>query len=168
MNAINDLWQQAVNYWKALSKREQWLCMAGGVAITFGIIWQGAYQPLVESRALAEQKLASSVKQLVTIKQQAEQIVHLTQGQPEKAHYMDLPLDQMVNQTAKEFGMTITGVRSQRDSLQVSMDTANFNQLTKWLVILEQQGDAEIRELNLTVTEKPGQVTVDSLRIDRG
>ncbi|KEQ18477.1 type II secretion system protein GspM [Endozoicomonas numazuensis] len=164
---LNGLWQQVQSYWNGLSRREQQLCMVGSAAIIVWIIWQGILNPLAERQLAAERKLVASQKLLLSIQEQASEIVNLRQGQPDKTRYLVLPLDQMVNRTARDFDLRITGVRSVRDSLQVDLDTVGFDRLLEWLVNLEQQGGVEIRELEVEAAEKPGQVNVNALRIQR-
>lgn len=167
VEGFNERWRQIQSYWRGLSRREQQLCMVAGALVSVWIIWQGILNPLSERQLAAEQKLAASQKLLASIQQQANEIVSLRQGQPDRTRYLVLPLDQMVSSSAKDFDLHITGVRTVRDTLQVDLDTVGFDRLLAWLVKLEQQGGVEIRELNVEVAEKPGHVNVNALRIAR-
>ncbi|WP_062263106.1 type II secretion system protein GspM [Endozoicomonas arenosclerae] len=167
LELFNERWQQAQSYWNGLSRREQQLCMVGGAAIIVWVIWQGILNPLAERQQAAEQRLAASQKLLLSIQEQANEIVSLRQGQPGKTRYLVLPLDEMVNRTARDYNLRITGVRSVRDTLQVDLDTVGFDRLLEWLVNLEQQGGVEIRELEVEAADKPGQVNVNALRIQK-
>lgn len=167
MEGFNERWQQAQSFWRGLSRREQQLCMVAGAFVIVWCIWQGILNPLSERQLAAERKLLASQKLLASIREQASEIVRLRQGQPDKGRYLVLPLDQMVNKTAKDFDLRITGVRTVRDSLQVDLDTVGFDRLLAWLVKLQQQGGVEIRELEVEAAEKPGHVIVKALRIQR-
>ncbi|WP_448218714.1 type II secretion system protein GspM [Endozoicomonas sp. 2B-B] len=167
VESFNEGWQQAQSYWRGLSRREQQLCTVAGAFIIVWSIWQGILNPLSERQLAAERKLVASQKLLASVEKQANEIVILRQGRPDKSRYLVLPLDQLVNRTAKDFDLRITGVRTVRDSLQVDLDTVGFDRLLAWLVNLQQQGGVEIRELEVEAAEKPGHVIVKALRMER-
>ncbi len=117
VEGFNERWRQIQSYWRGLSRREQQLCMVAGALVSVWVVWQGIFNPLSERQLAAEQKLAASQKLLASIQEQASEIASLRQGQPDRTRYLVLPLDQMVNSTAKDFDLRITGVRTVRDTL---------------------------------------------------
>ena len=167
MNHLNDIRQQARSYWSGLSRREQWLTMVASVFLLVWVFWQAVVVPMADRSEQAERNLLASQQELSRVRGVADNIVQLRQGQPERARYLGLPLDELVNKTARNHTIRVTGVRSQRDSLQVQLGETGFDRLVAWLQVLESQGGVQILELSVETSAKPGQVRVDTLRIGR-
>ncbi len=167
MNTLEHTFQGLKERWNKLSRREQYLTIAGSLMIFIWLMWQMVVMPLANRQQMAENRLVASYKQLEQIKQQANQIVRLKAGGSRLAPHLNTPMDRVINQTAPAFQLTIERVKNRQNGLEVAMGAARFDRLIAWLVKLEQESQIQVAEIQLDATAQPGVVEVKRLQLER-
>lgn len=168
MNQLNQLQQQAREYWHGISSRERQLIVIAAPLLLVWIIWMGIVQPVLDKHEQAQQDLVNNQQMLNRVKSTASEILRLQAQGAVITERPDIPLDQLINRTASDHGLRVTGVRTQQNRLQVSLANASFDQLMSWLVELEQGSSVVIQQLRVEQTREPGIVSIERLELSEG
>ncbi|WP_299730281.1 type II secretion system protein M [uncultured Endozoicomonas sp.] len=157
-----------LHHWKQLSTREQFITSAGVVILLLWIIWQGVITPMAERQALAEKKLIASEVQLQKVKLQATQIEKLRSAGVSISPTHNMPMDQAVQQIARQYKLSIQKVQNRGDILEVSLPHGRFDSVMSWLVTLEENHGVRVKNIQLESTGTTGFVEVRRLQLERG
>ena len=167
MSQLAQLQTQAREYWLGLSVRERQLVLIAAPLLLIWILWMGVVQPVREQHEQAQQALVSSQQLLNRVQNTASDIIRLKAQGAVMTERPDTPLDQLVNRSASQFGLRVTGVRTQQDRLQVSLANSSFDQLMRWLVDLE-KSSVVVQQLRVEQTRVPGIVSIERLELSEG
>ena len=168
MNQVKQLLQQGNQRWHGFSARERWLIGVAAPLLIVWLIWYGLVQPVFDHNEQARQELLNSQQMLSRVKNAASEILRLQAEGAVITERSSLPLDQLVNRSASNHNLRITGVRSQQNRLQVSLANAPFNELMEWLIELEQSGGVVIQQLRVEKTRQEGVVSIERLELSEG
>jgi general secretion pathway protein M len=154
----------ALKSWYAgLSEREQKLVSVGaGLGIVF-ILYLTIWAPLSASITTQSNALANEKETLVWVQNQSARAQILRQSVTQSS--FSGSLTQLVNQTTRRAHIPVSRMQPQGDDLQVSIDQVAFNELLKWLDILEKQG---VRVILSDVSEADTQGFVQVRRLQLG
>lgn len=168
MDQIRQLLQQGKDRWHGFSAREQLLIGVAAPLLIIWVIWYGMVRPVFDRYEQVQQELRNNQQMLGRVKHTASEIVRLQAEGAVITERPDLPLDQLINRSASDNGLRVTGVRSQQDRLQVSLANAAFDQLMEWLIELEQTSDVVIEQLRVEKTSEEGVVSIERLELREG
>ncbi len=154
--------KQLTAYWQSLKPQEQRLLMlAGGVFAVF-IFVMGIWRPL--NNAVADgQKAVASQQSLLAFVQSS--IGTLQQSAP-TANRAPVNLSQLVNNTSRQYNIAISKMQPKDNSIRLTLEAADFNQLMRWLDVLTQQHGVSIANLDVSQDTKPGFVRVSRLVLE--
>ncbi|MBE3674587.1 type II secretion system protein GspM [Pseudoalteromonas distincta] len=148
--------------WRSLKEQEQQLVMvAGGVFIIFVLV-MGIFRPLNNAIEKAQQ---SQIKQQELLAWVDDSIVKLkAAGNTSVASNTNL--SQVVNSTRGRYKINISKMQPSSDSLRLTLDSVEFNQLIEWLDELVNQHGLKIENLDLSRDDKSGYVRVSRLVLE--
>jgi len=152
-------------WWQGLNIREQRLMLVMSSVIAVFLLYSLLWQPLNENLSKTEQKLASRQALLswVTENTARYQNVKVINGGKKSRG----SLSSVINRTANQQQLTITRMQPQGDNVQVWLDSAPFTQLLFWLEHLANNEDLQVQAIDLTQTDKQGEVRVRRLQLGR-
>lgn len=152
-------------WWQGLNLREQRLVLIMGSVISVFLLYSFIWQPLNDSLAKKEQKLASRQALLtwVTDNTARYQKVRSTGGGKKSSG----SLSSIINRTANQQQLTITRMQPQGDNVQVWLDSAPFTQLLFWLEHLANNEDLQVQAIDLAQSTTQGEVRVRRLQLSR-
>ena len=187
MQSMGEWSEKVSDYWLGISVRERQLLSLTGCLLVIWTVYFGVIRPVQTQVEEAQQRVISSQKQYDQVISRAEKIAVLqvsfptgsTSGRnqtpsnqspsnqsPSNQAPSNQSLDVLINRTASEVGVTITGLNRQQDSLQVRVSPASFQTLIQWMTRLEEQG-VNVSSLQIARTDKPGIVDVQQLRVEK-
>lgn len=154
--------KQLMKQWRSLKEQEQQLVMvAGGVFIIFVLV-MGIFRPLNNAIEKAQQ---SQIKQQELLAWVDDSIVRLkAAGNTSVASNTNL--SQAVNSTRGRYKINISKMQPSSDSLRLTLDSVEFNQLIEWLDELVNQHGLKIENLDLSRDDKSGYVRVSRLVLE--
>ncbi|MGS0537084.1 MULTISPECIES: type II secretion system protein GspM [unclassified Pseudoalteromonas] len=155
--------QQLVKYWRSLKEQEQQLVMiAGGIFVIFVLV-MGIFRPLNNAIAKAQQ---DQVKQQELLTWVDSSIVRL-KAAGSRSVVNNKNLSQIVNATRGRFGITISKMQPNDNSLRLTIDSVQFNKLVQWLDEIVYKEGVQIENLDLSRDDKQGYVRVSRLVLEK-
>ncbi|MDN3380813.1 MULTISPECIES: type II secretion system protein M [unclassified Pseudoalteromonas] len=155
--------QQLVKYWRSLKEQEQQLVMiAGGIFVIFVLV-MGIFRPLNNAIAKAQQ---DQVKQQELLTWVDSSIVRL-KAAGSRSVVSNKNLSQIVNATRGRFGITISKMQPNDNSLRLTIDSVQFNKLVQWLDEIVYKEGVQIENLDLSRDDKQGYVRVSRLVLEK-
>ena len=154
--------KQLIQYWRSLKEQEQQLVIiASGIFIIF-IIVMGIFRPLNNAIEQAEKSQIKQQKLLVWVDKSIAQLK--AAGNTKVSSTQNL--SQIVNSTRGRYKITISKMQPSDDSLRLTLDSIEFNQLIEWLDELVSQHGIRVENLDLSRDDKPGYVRVSRLVLE--
>jgi len=154
--------KQLIQYWRSLKEQEQQLVIiAGGIFIIF-IIVMGIFRPLNNAIEQAEKSQIKQQELLVWVDKSIAQLK--AAGNTKVSSTQNL--SQIVNSTRGRYKITISKMQPSDDSLRLTLDSIEFNQLIEWLDELVSQHGIRVENLDLSRDDKPGYVRVSRLVLE--
>jgi general secretion pathway protein M len=152
-------------WWQGLNVREQRLVLVMGSVASVFLLYSLIWQPLNESLAKTEKKLASRQALLTWVTENTVryQNVKSTGGSKKSSD----SLSSIINRTANQQQLTITRMQPQGENLQVWLDSAPFTQLLFWLENLANNENLQVQAIDLAQGDKQGEVRVRRLQLGR-
>lgn len=155
--------QQFMKYWRSLKEQEQQLIMvAGGVFIIFVLV-MGIFRPLNSAIEHAKQ---SQIKQQELLAWVDESIVKLKAAGKTQA-VSNQNLSQIVSNTRGRYSINISQMQPNDNSLRLTLDSVEFNQLIQWIDELVNQHGLSVENLDLSQDDKLGYVRVSRLVLEK-
>ncbi|WP_245942629.1 type II secretion system protein GspM [Candidatus Colwellia aromaticivorans] len=153
------------SWWQGLNIREQRLVIVMGLVFSAFLLYSSIWQPLNESLAKTEQKLASRQALLTWVTENTAryQNIKSTGGGTKNSG----SLSSIINRTANQQQLTITRMQPQGESLQVWLDNAPFTSLLFWLEHLANNENLQVQAIDLAQSDKQGEVRVRRLQLGR-
>ncbi|MBL4940683.1 MAG: type II secretion system protein M [Colwellia sp.] len=152
-------------WWQGLNLREQRLVLVMGSAVTVFLLYSLLWQPLNDNLADTEKKLASRQAMLSWVTENTERYQNAKSSSGNKKSKGSL--SSIINRTANQQQLTITRMQPQGETLQVWLDSAPFTQLLFWLEHLANNEGLQVRAIDLTQSDKQGEVRVRRLQLAR-
>ncbi|MGO2275630.1 type II secretion system protein GspM [Pseudoalteromonas nigrifaciens] len=155
--------QQLIKHWRSLKEQEQQLIIvASGIFIVF-ILVMGIFRPLNNAIASAEQSQLKQQELLVWVD---ESIVKLkAAGNTQVVNSQNI--SQIVNATRGHYKINISKMQPSNNSLRLTLDSVEFNQLILWLDELVNQHGLRVENLDLSRDDKSGYVRVSRLLLEK-
>ena len=152
-------------WWQGINQREQRLVLVAGSVFIVFLLYSLIWQPLNESLAKTEQKLASRQVLLDWVTDNTSRYQNAkAMGKGNKSSGS---LSSIINRTANRQQLTITRIQPQGDNVQVWLDSAPFTQLLFWLEHLANNEDLQVQAIDLAQGEKQGEVRVRRMQLGR-
>lgn len=155
--------KQLIQYWRSLKEQEQQLVMvAGGIFVIFVLV-MGIFRPLNNAIDKARQSYVSQQELLVWVDQS---IVKLKAAGNTQA-ISNQNISQVVNSTRSRYRINISKMQPNDNSLRLTLDSVEFNQLIEWLDELVNQHGLRVENLDLSKDDKSGFVRVSRLVLEK-
>ncbi|MDC9522738.1 type II secretion system protein M [Pseudoalteromonas sp. Angola-31] len=155
--------KQIIQYWRSLKEQEQQLIMvAGGIFVVFVLV-MGIFRPLNNAIDKAKKSYVTQQELLVWVD---ESIVKLKAAGNTQA-ISNQNISQVVNSTRSRYRITISKMQPNDNSLRLTLDSVEFNQLIEWLDELVNQHGLRIENLDLSKDDKSGFVRVSRLVLEK-
>jgi len=147
--------KQIMQYWRSLKEQEQQLIMvAGGIFVIFVLV-MGIFRPLNNAIDKAKKSYVTQQELLVWVD---ESIVKLKAAGNTQA-ISNQNISQVVNSTRSRYRITISKMQPNDNSLRLTLDSVEFNQLIEWLDELVNQHGLRVENLDLSKDDKSGFVS---------
>ena len=162
---INDL----IEKYKTLEANERKMLIIGSVFMAFFMVYSLVYKPMTDSIARFETSNATNQELLVWMKQSAASLSGKSSARKTGDKRRGRALNVVINTTATTANLSIS--RSQpRDNkqYQIWLDKIVFNDLLKWLDVLQKDYDIFVSNINLSTTDEKGKVRVNLTFQDSG
>jgi len=155
--------KQIMQYWRSLKEQEQQLVMvAGGIFVIFVLV-MGIFRPLNNAIDKAKKSYVTQQELLVWVD---ESIVKLKAAGNTQA-ISNQNISQVVNSTRSRYRITISKMQPNDNSLRLTLDSVEFNQLIEWLDELVNQHGLRVENLDLSKDDKSGFVRVSRLVLEK-
>jgi len=155
--------KQIMQYWRSLKEQEQQLIMvAGGIFVVFVLV-MGIFRPLNNAIDKAKKSYVTQQELLVWVD---ESIVKLKAAGNTQA-ISNQNISQVVNSTRSRYRITISKMQPNDNSLRLTLDSVEFNQLIEWLDELVNQHGLRVENLDLSKDDKSGFVHVSRLVLEK-
>ncbi|MEJ2912024.1 type II secretion system protein M [Pseudoalteromonas sp. C12FD-1] len=155
--------KQITQYWRSLKEQEQQLIMvAGGIFVVFVLV-MGIFRPLNNAIDKAKKSYVTQQELLVWVD---ESIVKLKAAGNTQA-ISNQNISQVVNSTRSRYRITISKMQPNDNSLRLTLDSVEFNQLIEWLDELVNQHGLRVENLDLSKDDKSGFVRVSRLVLEK-
>ena len=152
-----------MQYWRSLKEQEQQLIMvAGGIFVVFVLV-MGIFRPLNNAIDKAKKSYVTQQELLVWVD---ESIVKLKAAGNTQA-ISNQNISQVVNSTRSRYRITISKMQPNDNSLRLTLDSVEFNQLIEWLDELVNQHGLRVENLDLSKDDKSGFVRVSRLVLEK-
>jgi general secretion pathway protein M len=152
-----------MQYWRSLKEQEQQLIMvAGGIFVIFVLV-MGIFRPLNNAIDKAKKSYVTQQELLVWVD---ESIVKLKAAGNTQA-ISNQNISQVVNSTRSRYRITISKMQPNDNSLRLTLDSVEFNQLIEWLDELVNQHGLRVENLDLSKDDKSGFVRVSRLVLEK-
>ncbi|WP_036824414.1 type II secretion system protein M, partial [Photobacterium sanctipauli] len=137
-------------WWTGLSPREQRLVLGGGIAMLVAVLYWGIWQPLAASTENAERRLNSERQLLTWVSTKADEIVSLRSATGSTGSVSDKGLNQVVNETTRQFRIELIRIQPRDEMLQVWVKPLPFNTLVNWLAFLRDEHGIDAQFLDVS------------------
>ncbi len=147
-------------WWNGLQRREQQLLsvlsVIGGVGLFYALVWAPLHQAR-DSQALAA---VTASEQLVWLKGKMPQLAAAPAGVAGGS------LSDKVSQTSQQFQIKVSRMQPKDEQLDLMLDDVPFEQLLRWLQLLQGEHGVRLVQLEVTDTDMPGVVRVRRLVLE--
>ncbi|MHC9511567.1 type II secretion system protein GspM [Kangiella sp. M94] len=144
-------------WYTGLQKREQNMVVALAAALAVLLIFLLLVLPLRSYFNSLNDDLSYYEGQLVTVQ---KQVAAIKSAGPATASNDNISLNQLVNQTAKSFGLSFSRIeeRERNKEIQLRLDNVEFDQLLRWISELEQRRGLVVDTLRVSRKDAVGKV----------
>ena len=165
MSIINELKDK----YNTLEASERKMLTFGSVFVVFFFVYALLYKPMVNAIDRLEKSNATQQELLVWMKQSVASLSGKTSGRNAIDKRRGRALNVVINTTASSARLNIS--RSQpRDNkqYQIWLDQVVFNDLLRWLDVLQKDYGIFVSNINLSTTDEKGKVRVNLTFQDSG
>ena len=160
-----------MRWWRALSLRERRILLLMAVVLLLFLSWLMAWRPLAQAHQATAVELDRIVADLAWMEAAAVELNRLqgagrTKPQPRQG----LSLLALAEQTARANGLSQAFRRGEPDGadrVRVWLEQAAFDQLIRWLELLEAGYGVGVADASVDKSENQGVVDVRILLVDR-
>ena len=150
-------------WWQQLNTREQRLVAAMALVFTVFIFYSAIWQPINNSITEANSKLTRQ-QEMLTWVQDKTALYKQAKKSGGKSN-LSGSISSVANRSAKTYKLTITRMQPQGEDLQVWIDSTPFTQLLFWLEHLANNEGLQVKAIDLTHGNSPGEVKVRRLHL---
>lgn len=144
-------------WYSSLQERERNMVIALGVALAILLIFLLVVLPLKNYFKSLNDDLSYYENQVMTVQ---KQVAAIKSAGPGKVTNDNISLNQLVNQTAKSFGLSFSRIeeRERNKEIQLRLDNVEFDQLLRWISLLEQGRGLVVDTLRISKKDAVGRV----------
>lgn len=144
-------------WYSGLQERERNMVIALGVALAILLIFLLVVTPLKNYFKSLNDDLSYYENQVMTVQ---KQVAAIKSAGPGKVTNDNISLNQLVNQTAKSFGLSFSRIeeRERNKEIQLRLDNVEFDQLLRWISLLEQGRGLVVDTLRVSKKDAVGRV----------
>lgn len=147
------------------SPRDQMMLSAGGIAVVLYILLFMVLMPLYENLEKTEKRNLAVMAEQQRVRELASQV--LAQQKSPSGATAGQNLNALLNQSLREFGLTMENFQPSGNSARVRLGSSEFNKVLAWLHEMEVKQGVQIKDLTITADQGPGAVLVN-LQMVRG
>ncbi|MFM2480592.1 type II secretion system protein GspM [Celerinatantimonas sp. YJH-8] len=153
-------------WWQGRSLRERWILGIAGGLVLILIVYQQGWQRLQNLDQQARRAIDQQQQILIWAQQQGNRLdqVVASNGAPSQP---TATFSQTANQSATDFGISLTRLQQQQDHYNVWIAPVAFDPLLSWLAQMEQQHGYRVETINIQADKESGIVQVSRLRFGR-
>jgi Type II secretory pathway, component PulM len=144
--------------------RDQMMLSVGGVAVLIYILVFMVLLPMQDNLERKERRNLVSLQEQEEVRQLAGQVLARQQGGQEVSNQN---LTSLLNDSTREFGLTMENVQPSGNSARVRLGASDFNKVVAWLNEMENKRGLQISDLTITADRNPGLVQVN-LQLTQG
>ena len=143
------------------NRRDQAALLIGALLIALYLLWLAVLSPLNNKRELLIKATTSAQQSLGRVQILARQFELLAQ-QSSQASLAGDNLSGLIDASLRENGMTMSSfIPGTNGEVRVRIDKVASEPLMQWLYDLESKYHIAIRELSITASNDPGQVSIN-------
>lgn len=144
-------------WYSGLQQREQTMVVALGLSLAILLLFLIIVLPMRSYFTSLNDDLSYYENQLATVK---KQVAAIKSAGPAKVNNENISLNQLVNQTAKSFGLSFSRIeeRERNKEIQLRLDNVEFDQLLRWISLLEQDRGLVVDTLRVSKKDAVGKV----------
>lgn len=143
------------------NRREQTALLIGGLLIAFYLLWMVLISPLNNKRDLLIKTTTNMQQSLGRVQVLARQFELLAQ-QSSQASISGDNLSGLIDASLRDNGMTMSSfIPGTNGEVRVRIDKVATEPMMQWLHDLESKYHIAIRELSITASNDPGQVSIN-------
>jgi len=140
------------------SPRDQMMLSVGGVAVLLYILIFMILFPMQNDLERSERRNAVSLQEQEEVRQLAGQVLARQQTGQEVGSQN---LTSLLNDSTRQFGLTMENVQPSGNSARVRLGASDFNKVLSWLNEMENKHGLQISDLTITADRSPGVVQVN-------
>jgi general secretion pathway protein M len=148
------------NWWQQLNLREQKLVASMSVVIAIFILYSVIWQPINNNLSKTKKKLERQQQLLIWVE---ENTARYKQASITGQKSSNASLTSIVNRTANQQKISIARMQPQSKDLQVWIDEVSFSDLLQWLALLSNREGLQVKNIDISNTEKSGVVRIRRL-----
>lgn len=144
-------------WYSGLQQREQNMVIALGIAMSILLVFLLVILPLKSYFKSLNDDLSYYENQVVTVQ---KQVAAIRSAGPATVNNDNVSLNQLVNQSAKSFGLSFSRIeeRERNKEIQLRLDNVEFDQLLRWISLLEQERGLVVDTLRVSKKDTVGRV----------
>ena len=143
------------------NRREQTTLLIGALLVALYLLWIAVLSPLNNKREQLIKTTTSTQQSLGRVQVLARQFEQLAQ-QSNQASVAGDNLSGLIDASLRDNGMTMSSfIPSTNGEVRVRIDKVATEPLMQWLYDLESKYHIAIRELSITASNDPGQVSIN-------
>lgn len=143
------------------NRREQTTLLIGALLVALYIVWIAVLSPLNSKREQLIKTTTSTQQSLGRVQVLARQFEQLAQ-QSNQANLANDNLSGLIDTSLRDNGMTMSSfIPGTNGEVRVRIDKVATEPLMQWLYDLESKYHIAIRELSITASNDPGQVSIN-------
>ena len=145
--------------------REQLILLAGLAVVLMVLVWQLAWQPMLQARTLSAQRVSNAEQSLLAVRSLSQELAAARAATGSQTSGTG-NLAQSLDESASALGLRIASLEPAADnsSVAVRLNDVGMASVLTWLNGIESSGSMSIDSLTLSPVTTPGNVSV-SLRL---
>lgn len=153
-------------WWYSISLRERRLVLIAFSSLLLAFLYWGMWQPFHQHVEDAQRQLKVQQETLNWMQMRAGDVVALRSSGARPID-VNMTLEAVANQTARQLGLSLTRLQPMDKQLQVELAPVEFERLMNWLVIMERDYGVTARLVELASEGGKGLVRVRRLQLGR-
>ena len=158
--------EQLKLWWEDLSEREQQLSLLSAAILLLAVVYLGAWKPLTSQLQESETKLKSAQQTLVWVQDKVTVLSKAGISEQEAVNNQ-LTLIQIVNASAKQFGVKFSRIENKKEQIEVLISDIQFDLFVRWLTALNNQYLVSIITTDFSKIAPQGHIKVNRLLLSK-
>ena len=148
-------------YLSKFNRREQTLLLAGGLVVAFYLLWVLVLHSLQHKRDTLIASTVATEQALGRVQLLARQLETIGSGASQAAAN-GADINGLINASLQENGLAMSSfIPGAGGEVRVRIDKAASEPLMQWLYDIEVKHHLSVKELSMSATNEPGQVSVN-------